>query len=144
MTYSDTMKIAVAGDVGKGGLANSKAVAYLNEATVELVPGRFVAISEKGIKEISANTDVLAGVVLRNNVYGVRPKGEIVDVMAIGVADSVFVEIADSQQIVRGDAVNVVASGAEAGRITKETESSIKTAFTVIKVAGNLAEITRL
>lgn len=147
MTYATMAAIALAGDVGKGGLANSKTVAYQNDGETPLVPGRFVAISEKGgVTALTTAEDVVAGVVVRSIVYGEKKQGETVDVMHIGVADSIFVEVASEQTVTRGDKVYVVVSGANAGAIQAEAGdgAAVVTPFTVIKVVGNLAEITRL
>lgn len=147
MAYAVDTAIANLGDIGKGGLANSKVVAYQNDDTVELPVGRFVAISDKGgVKALSAVTDKIAGVVPRDYIYGSRKAGETVGVMHIGTADSIFVEVADGKTVTRGNTVHVVATGDTVGVIQGEAEAdkTIETPFTVIKVVGNIAEITRL
>ncbi|ETD72964.1 hypothetical protein V757_01070 [Pelistega indica] len=147
MTYATMAAMASAGDVGKGGLANSKTVAYQNDGETALRPGLFVALSEKGgVQALAALTDKVAGVVVRSIVYGEKKKGETVDVMHIGVADSIFVEVTPEKTVQCGNTVHITAVGEHAGTIQGTTEESvtIETPFTVIKVVGNIAEITRL
>lgn len=80
MAFARDTAIAVAGSVGKGGLANSKTVAYMNEGDTALVAGRFVALSANGVKALSAKTDVVAGVVVRTVIKDETVKGEVCDV----------------------------------------------------------------
>ncbi|MFD0965269.1 hypothetical protein ACFQ02_00090 [Seminibacterium arietis] len=150
MAFAINTAVATAGNIGKGGLANSKAIAYMNEGETALVAGRFVALSEKGVKALSAKTDTVAGVVVRNVIKDETPQGQLCDVMHIGTADSIWVEIAKGvDDLKRGDKVHVVAV-ANASKLVgtiqkdKDDENCIKTDYTVIKVAGNIAEITRL
>ncbi|NBI12501.1 hypothetical protein GVX81_02455 [[Haemophilus] felis] len=149
MAFAMHTAVATAGNIGKGGLANSKAIAYMNEGETPLVAGRFVALSEKGVKALTAKTDTLAGVVVRNVIKDETPKGQLCDVMHIGTADSIWVEIAQGvEDLKRGDKVYVQAqkeNEKEAGTIVKSKgTNTIETDFVVIAVAGNLAEITRL
>lgn len=149
MAFAINTAAATAGDIGKGGLANSKAVAYMNEGETALVAGRFVALSAKGVKALANKNDTLAGVVVRNVIKDETPQGQLCDVMHIGVADSIWVEIAKGEiGNARGDKVYVQAqkeSEKEAGTIVKSKgTNTIETDFVVIAVAGNLAEITRL
>ncbi|ATF73907.1 structural cement protein Gp24 [Pasteurella multocida] len=149
MAFAINTAAATAGNIGKGGLANSKAIAYMNEGETALVAGRFVALSPKGVKALAAKTDTLAGVVVRNIIKDETPKGELCDVMHIGTADSIWVEIAKNETtIARGDKVHVQAvkeSEKEVGTIVKaKGNNTIETDYVVITVAGNIAEITRL
>ncbi|OOF40946.1 hypothetical protein BKK47_02645 [Rodentibacter mrazii] len=149
MAFAINTAAATAGNIGKGGLANSKAIAYMNETDTALVAGRFVALGETGVKALTAKTDTLAGVVVRNIIKDETPKGELCDVMHIGTADSIWVEIAKDATVSRGNKVVVVAvanNGKEAGTIQAEADEAngITTDFTVITVADGIAEITRL
>lgn len=149
MAFAMHTAVATAGNIGKGGLANSKAIAYMNEGETPLVAGRFVALSEKGVKALTAKTDTLAGVVVRNVIKDETPKGQLCDVMHIGTADSIWVEIAQGvEDFKRGDKVHVLAVKSdkkEAGTIVKTKETnSIETDYIVITVAQGIAEITRL
>ncbi|WP_439287569.1 structural cement protein Gp24 [Lonepinella sp. BR2904] len=149
MSYARHTAIATAGDIGKGGLANSKTVAYMNSGDTPLVAGRFVALSATGVAALAAKTDTLAGVVVRTVIKDETAKGELCDVMHIGTADSIWVEIAKGETVARGNKVVVVAvaNGEKlAGQIQAKTDNTngIATDYTVITVAGQLAEITRL
>lgn len=149
MAFARDTAIAVAGSVGKGGLANSKTVAYMNEGDTALVAGRFVALSANGVKALSAKTDVVAGVVVRTVIKDETVKGEVCDVMHIGVADSIWVEVAKDATVARGNTVYVVVvenADKKAGTIQgqKDETNAIATPFTVIAVADGVAEVTRL
>lgn len=149
MPFARNTATATAGDIGKGGLANSKTVAYMNEGETPLIAGRFVAISPKGVKTLTAVTDTVAGVIVRSVIKDEWAKGEVTDVMHIGTADSIWVEIAQGETVERGNPVFVVAvenGNKKAGTIQGKADKTngIATSFTVIAVAGNVAEITRL
>ncbi|MCK3654230.1 hypothetical protein A4G19_10600 [Pasteurellaceae bacterium Macca] len=148
MAYARHTAIAHAGDIGKGGLANSKTIAYRNTAQTPLMAGRFVALSEKGVQALSAKTDTVAGVVVRSVIKDEWQQEELLDVMHIGTADGIWVEVVKDVVLKRGDKVAVLCktSGEKfAGQIQKEVGAdSIATDYTVITIAGNLAEITRL
>lgn len=150
MPYANTTAISFAGEVGKGGLANAKTTSEENTGETALKAGRFVALSDKGVKALNAKTDVLAGVVVRSTIYDQWEKGKRLDVMHLNAGDSIWVEIAKGvNDIARGDKVHVVAvpSGEKlAGTIqkTKDTNNTIETDLVVITVAGNLAEISKL
>lgn len=149
MAYARDTAIANAGDIGKGGLANSKTVAYRNEGETPLVAGRFVALSAKGVKNLTAITDCVAGVVVRSLLRDEWEKDVITDVMHIGTADSIWVEIAQGETVERGQKVRVVAvanGGKLAGTIqtANDKTNTIGTDLTVITVAGTLAEISKL
>lgn len=149
MAFALNTAVATAGNIGKGGLANSKAIAYMNEGETPLVAGRFVALSEKGVKALAKKTDTLAGVVVRNVIKDETPKGTLCDVMHIGTADSIWVEVAKGETVKRGEKVVVVAvenGEKKAGQIqTKaDTTNGIATDYIVISVAQDIAEITKL
>lgn len=149
MAFAINTAVATAGNIGKGGLANSKTIAYMNESETPLVAGRFVALAETGVKALTAKTDTLAGVVVRNIIKDETLQGELCDVMHIGTADSIWVEIAQGATVARGNKVVVVAvanNSKEAGTIQAEVDDAhgITTDFTVITVADSIAEITRL
>lgn len=148
MAFARTTAVATAGNIGKGGLANSKTNAYLVEGDTDLVAGRFVAISDGGVKALAKNTDCLAGVVVRSVLKDDWTKGEVVDVMHIGTADGIWVEVAKGETVKRGDKVIVLTADAgekKAGQIQSKADANgITTDYTVITVADGLAEITRL
>lgn len=149
MAFARFTATAHAGDIGKGGLANSKTVAYMVEGATPLVAGRFVAMSDKGVSALNAKTDTIAGVVVRSVLKDEWAVGEVVDVMHIGTADGIWVEVAEGETVKRGQKVVVVgkANGSKLpGTIqtTADTTNGINTDYTVITVAGKLAEITRL
>ncbi|AOF54439.1 hypothetical protein BKG91_09415 [Rodentibacter caecimuris] len=149
MAFALNTAVATAGNIGKGGLANSKSIAYMNDGETPLLAGRFVALSANGVKVLTAKTDTLAGVVVRNVIKDETPKGELCDVMHIGTADSIWVEIAKGATVERGNKVVVVATKngeKEPGTIQAEADEAngITTDYTVITVADGIAEITRL
>lgn len=148
MAFALDTAISSAGNIGKGGLANSKAIAYMNESETPLVAGRFVALGETGVKALTKKTDTLAGVVVRNVIKDETPQGELCDVMHIGTADSIWVEIAPGETVKRGEKVIVLSADngeKKAGQIqTKADANGIATDYLVITVAENIAEITRL
>lgn len=149
MGFARNSLIASAGDIGKGGLANSKTTANLNTGEKPLVAGRFVAITETGVDNLAAATNTIAGVVVRSVLKDEWVKGELVDVMHIGTGDSIWVEVAKGEAVKRGDTVHVVAvaTGEKlAGQIQgkKDGTNTIQSVFTVITATDTLAEVTRL
>lgn len=149
MAFARDSLFGNAGDIGKGGLANSKTTANLNTGEKPLVAGRFVAITETGVANLAAATNTIAGVVVRSVLKDEWVKGELVDVMHIGTGDSIWVEVAKGEAVKRGDTVHVVAvaTGEKlAGQIQgkKDGTNTIQSVFTVITATDNLAEVTRL
>lgn len=149
MAFARESLFGNAGDIGKGGLANSKTTANINTGDTSLVAGRFVAITENGVANLTAATNTIAGVVVRSVLKDDWAKGELADVMHIGTGDSIWVEIAKGEAVKRGDTVHVVAvaTGEKlAGQIQgkKDGTNTIQSVFTVITATDNLAEVTRL
>lgn len=149
MAYARNTLIATQGDIGKGGLANSKTIAYMNEGETPLIAGRFVALSPKGVKALTAKTDIVAGVVVRSILKDDWVKGDVTDVMHIGTADSIWVEVAEGETVERGDKVTVVAvpnGKKQAGTIqaTADETNGITTDYVVITASAKIAEISRL
>lgn len=149
MAFARNTLTASAGDIGKGGLANSKTTANMNTGETPLVAGRFVAMTEGGVANLTAGTETVAGVVVRSVLKDDWEKGELADVMHIGTGDSIWVEIAKGETVKRGNTVHVVAvaSGQKyAGQVQAQADgtNTIATSLVVISATEALAEVSRL
>lgn len=148
--YAYSQAAALAGQIGKGNLATAKTSSEHVATATAVKAGLFVAISATGgIKSLAANTDVLAGVVMRSVMKDEWNKDELLDVMHITAGDAIWVSIAEGEAMARGDLVHVVAvaNGAKvAGSIQKAKDgtNTIATNYCVIAVNGTLALITKL
>lgn len=131
-----------AGQIRRGSQSTSKAWAEENLTDTDLVVGTFVTMNpEGGVKPVEAATDVIHGLVLAD-IYGeTTPNEKLVNVAHCNHGDEFVAVAADGQTFVRGDAINIVATGDEAGKITKEPD--IATAYVATYVSGQLVAFTR-
>lgn len=147
MTYKSQNRIAFAGQISKAGESLTRATGEQNVGTTPVAAGRFVALAAAGIKELSAVTDVLAGVVVRSPVQDSYSPDEYLSVGKIGHGDGIWVELEGAAA--RGDKVHVRAvaqAGKPAGKVlaAEVTDKTVPTDLYIINVAAGLAEIGRL
>lgn len=141
---ADPRGTLVAGQIRRGSQSTSKSWAEENATTTDVTCGTFVAFAPAGgIKPITAAADIVHGLALED-VYGETvPHDKIVNVGHCNTGDE-FVAIAvDGQTFARGDVIYIVATGADAGKITKVAASNIATAYIATYVSGQLVAFTR-
>lgn len=141
---SDTRGTLVAGQIRRGSQSTSKAWAEENSTTTDVACGTFVAFAPAGgIKPIASATDVVHGLVLED-VYGATvPHDKIANIAHCSEGDELVAVAVDGQSFARGDAIYIVATGVNAGKITKVSASNIATAFVASYVSGQLVAFTR-
>lgn len=156
MAYKQENRPAYAGQISKVGESLARATGEQNVGATAVVAGRFVALANPhGIRELSAITDSLAGVVVKSQLQTVYQPQDYLSVGKIGHGDGIWVELEGDAE--RGSPVHVRAVAAKdkpVGTVSAEpivdntdtknpVTQSIKTDLVVIKVAGGLAEVTR-
>ena len=139
---SDARGTLFAGQIRRGSQSTSKAWAEENLTAVDLAAGTFVTINaDGGVKAVSAATDVIHGLVLAD-IYGeTTPNDKMLNIAHCGHGDEFVAVAADDQAFARGDVINIVATGDDAGKITKE--AGIATAYVATYVSGDLVAFTR-
>ena len=96
-----------------------------------------------GVKAVSATTDIIHGLVLAD-IYGkTTPNDKMLNIAHCNQGDEFVAVAVDGQSFARGDAIYIVATGANAGKITKVSASNIATAFVASYVSGQLVAFTR-
>lgn len=141
---SDARGTLFAGQIRRGSQSTSKAWAEENLTAVDLAAGTFVTMNAAGgVKAVSAATDIIHGIVLAD-IYGeTTPNDKILNIAHCGHGDE-FVAVAVSEQaFARGDVVYIVATGDDAGKITKVALDNIATAYIATYVSGDLVAFTR-
>jgi len=138
---------ALAGSPSRGDQALYKTWSMkMNTENEELVvrPGIFVAVDGEDVKLFEADTDVLAGIIIRTGIYRkIKPYLENVDVCKIGHGDGIWAMQAEDSVLEAGDPVYIVASGDDVGKATSEATGNKSTKYIASKVRGNLVEVTR-
>lgn len=127
------------GSIKRASSSNDKVWGEENRTEVDLPYGTFVAVNpEGGIKKIAAATDLVHGIVVRD-IYGDKaPHNKQVNVGHFSHGDCVGALTVDSDEFVRGDRVFVVATGDDAGKVTKKADGAIDLGYWVEEVsAGN-------
>ena len=147
MTYKSQNRIAFAGQISKAGESLARATGEQNVGTTPVVAGRFVALAAGGIKELTAVTDVLAGVVVRSPVQDSYLPDEYLSVGKIGHGDGIWAELEGAAA--RGAKVHVravAAAGKPAGVVLSAavTDKTVPTDLYILNVTAGLAEIGRL
>jgi len=146
----DNQPAGFAGQVARGDQSLSRAWGETNMDTTNTSTGIFVAYNigtddtaqqRQGFKKITADTDKVHGIVVTTGMFKLIRPQERGSIMHIGHGDSVWAQMADGATLVRGDDVNIVATGDDAGKITNA--AGIATQYTVVRVSGTIAEITR-
>lgn len=143
MSYKQENILALAGQIGLVGESLSRATGEQNVGTAKVYAGRFVATaSPHGVKAIASATDPIEGIVIRSQLQTEYAQDEYLSVGHIGHGDSVWAEV-QGTALARGDAVFIVATGVNAGKVTATNTNNIATSLVVRNVADGLAEVTR-
>lgn len=147
MSYMEQSSIAFGGMWGKGGQSTQKAFGAQNVGKTAVCRGRFVALVEGGVCELSAAADVVAGVVVGSTDKAVYDPHAYLSVASLPAGDAIWVELEGGAKV--GDSVficMVAEAGLPSGVIKTEelVGKTLKTDFRVIIKAGNLALIGKL
>ena len=139
---SDARGTLFAGQIRRGSQSTSKAWAEENLTAVDLAAGTFVTMNAAGgVKAVSATTDIIHGIVLAD-IYGqTTPNDKMLNIAHCNGGDELVAVAVDGQTFVRGDVINIVATGVNAGKITKA--AGIVTAYVATYVSGQLVAFTR-
>ena len=139
---SDARGTLFAGQIRRGSQSTSKAWAEENLTAVDLAAGTFVAINAAGgVKAVSATTDIIHGLILAD-IYGqTTPNDKILNIAHCDHGDELVAVAVNGQTFARGDVINIVATGVDAGKITKA--AGIATAYIATCVRGQLVAFTR-
>lgn len=132
-----TMK---AGSIKRASSSNDKVWGEVNLTSDDIAYGTFVAVNANGgIKKISASTDLVHGIVVRD-IYAndAAPNDKTVNVGHFSHGDCVVAQGVDGVTFARGQKVYVVPTGADAGKVTNVAEDMIDLGYWVEEVsAGN-------
>lgn len=127
------------GSIKRASSSNDKVWGEENRTTIDLLYGTFVAVNaDGGVKKITANTDLVHGIVVRD-IYGdAAPHTKQVNVGHFSHGDCVCAQAVDGIDFTRGDKVYVVATGDDAGKVTNVAAGNIDLGYWVEEVsAGN-------
>lgn len=132
-----------AGSIKRASSSNDKVWGEVNKSDEDLLAGTFVKVNPAGgILPLAATTDRVHGIIVRG-VFGDKiPKSETADVGHFSHGDEVVALAVTGQAFARGDKVNIVASGANKGKITKVVAGTIATDYYATEVSGDLVAIT--
>ena len=139
---SDARGTLFAGQIRRGSQSTSKAWAEENLTAVDLAAGTFVTMNAAGgVKAVSATTDIIHGLILAD-IYGqTTPNDKILNIAHCSHGDELVAVAAAGQTFARGDVINIVATGVDAGKITKA--AGIATPYIATCVSGQLVAFTR-
>ena len=139
---SDARGTLFAGQIRRGSQSTSKAWAEENLTATDLAVGTFVTMNAAGgVKAVSATTDIIHGLILAD-IYGqTTPNDKILNIAHCNHGDEFVAVAVDGQTFARGDVINIVATGVNAGKITKA--AGIATAYIATYVSGQLVAFTR-
>lgn len=127
------------GQIIRASSSDNKVWGEENKTESDLYCGRFVAVNpDGGVKTIESVGDIVHGVVVRS-VYGDKIKKEHhVDVGHFSHGDSVAVEYVGGLTFKRGDKAYIIATGADAGKVTNAPDGNLDYGYWVEEVsAGN-------
>lgn len=129
------------GSIKRASSSNDKVWGELNSGDEQLAYGTFVAVSaDGGVKKISAATDMVHGIIVRDVYAGGAPADKTVNVGHFSHGDCVCALAADKQTFKRGDKAYIVAKGADAGKVTAVKAGNLDLGYWVEEVsAGNNA-----
>lgn len=100
-----------------------------------------MARADDGCKNVSATTDQILGVAVVMGVHHEFKPGKNLSVMTIPHGSEVWVQMTEDSTLAVGDQVKIVATGADAGKISES--GAIATHFYVSGINGTLAKIMR-
>ena len=129
------------GSIKRASSSSDKVWGELNAGDVQLDYGTFVAVaSDGGVKKIAAATDVVHGIVVRDIYAGGAPADKTVNIGHFSHGDCVCALAVDGQTFKRGDKAYIVATGANAGKVTAVAKGNLDLGYWVEEVsAGNNA-----
>lgn len=132
-----------AGSIKRASSSNDKVWGEKNASTEDLLAGTFVKVNPAGgILPLAANTDVIHGIVVRG-VFGDKiPASETADIGHFSHGDEVIALAVTGQNFARGDKVYIAVTGANKGKITKASTTTIATNYYATEVSGDLVAIT--
>ncbi|QQP86937.1 structural cement protein Gp24 [Entomomonas asaccharolytica] len=115
-----------AGSIKRVSSSDQKVWGEKNATDTQIEYGLFVAVAaEGGVKPITAGTDLISGIVVRD-IYGEKSTAEkTINVVHISHGDSVAVQSVDGIDFARGDRAYIVVTGADAGKVTNVKEGAI-------------------
>lgn len=144
-TNFESKPIGYAGQIARGDQSTSKAWPKTNTSEVEIPAGVFVANDTNfaGVQPIKSADDSVSGIVIRPSLFPVVKPGCKADIMHINTGDSIWAQVAPDDELKAGDKVSIVATGANAGMVTATADANIATNYVVVRVSGDVAEITR-
>ncbi|MFS1538071.1 MAG: capsid cement protein [Candidatus Phlomobacter fragariae] len=121
-----------AGTIYRASSSNDKVWGEENKTNTDIEYGVFVAVNpDGGIKSVSASTDIIHGIVVRD-IYGDKaPHNKQVNVGHFSHGDCVGAATAKSETFKRGDKVYIVASGEDAGKVSKTATNNIDLGYWV-------------
>lgn len=131
-----TMK---AGSIKRASSSNDKVWGEINKTEVDLPYGTFVAVNEEGgIKKIAAATDLVHGIVVLDIYGNAAPHSKQTNVGHFSHGDEVVAQLVDDADVKRGSKAYIVATGANAGKISDKAAGNIDLGYWVTEVsAGN-------
>lgn len=126
---SGTMK---PGSIKRASSSNDKVWGEENRTDTDLLAGTFVAVNpDGGVKRLASDKDIVHGIVVRD-IYGDKsPHSKTVNVGHFSHGDCVCALAVDADEFTRGDHVYVVASGNDAGKVTKKSAGAIDLGYWV-------------
>lgn len=143
-TWDSESGIFKAGTILRCSSSNDKVWGEVNLTGNDLLAGTFVAVSDAGgVKSISASTDQVHGIVVRD-IYGDgAPNDKTVNVGHFSYGDEVAGLAVEGLSFNRGDKVYIVVSGNDVGKLTNVAAGNIDLGYWVTRVSGgNVVGIT--
>lgn len=132
-----------AGQIRRASSSNDKVWGEKNSTDVNLGYGTFVAVNaDGGVKKITASTDVVHGIVVRDIYVDNAPSDRQVNIGHFSHGDSVVAQATSDAEFTRGTKVYIVATGDDAGKVTNVATDNIATGYWVEEVSADLVAIT--
>lgn len=126
-----------AGTIYRASSSNDKVWGEENNTNTDLPYGVFVAVNpDGGIKPISAATDVIHGIVVRDIYSEKAPHNKQVNIGHFSHGDCVGAATAKDETFKRGDKVYVVATGEDVGKVSKTATGNIDLGYWVENVSS--------
>lgn len=123
------------GSIKRASSSNDKVWGEQNKTDDKLDYGVFVAVNaDGGVKKISASTDIVHGIVVRDIYAGGAPADKTVNVGHFSHGDCVCALTAEGQTFKRGDKAYIVATGADAGKVSAVSAGNFDLGYYVEEV----------
>lgn len=137
-TWDSADGVFRAGSILRCSSSNSKVWGEIVPDDQDLLAGTFVAVNENGgVKKLSSSEDIVHGIVVLD-VYGEKsPHTTTINIGHFGYGDEVCALIVEGDDFARGDRAYIVASGDNAGRVTKEATNNLDLGYWVTQTSGN-------